>query len=203
MAMVFNRKPDARPMPVFGTAVGEAATPQPRVQAVDVSALSAQQAIAPESDAEREVESVIGNDFTIEGQSITIRCQGALRVNGNIQADLHSRKLVVGEEARINGAITAENVAVAGHVVGAIHGARVLLQSGAAVEGDIHAQYLTIEEGAAFDGRSRRVSDPSEVAPQLISANAAAPEQRPNPAASGPTPFTGAVFPGAARKVPA
>ena len=131
----------------------------------------------PEPQADTEVESVIGNDFTIEGQSITIRCQGALRINGNIQADLHSRRLVVGEAANIYGAITAESIQVSGHVQGAIHGSRVLLRSGATVEGDIFAQLLTIEEGASFDGRSRRVNDPSEVAPQLGPAPSAEPSQ--------------------------
>ena len=208
MAMVFNRKPEARPLSGAPEAAAEPAAFMTRPPA-DISALSARQATAPsEPQADTEVESVIGNDFTIEGQSITIRCQGALRINGNIQADLHSRRLVVGEAANIYGAITAESIQVSGHVQGAIHGSRVLLRSGATVEGDIFAQLLTIEEGASFDGRSRRVNDPSEVAPQLGPAPSAEPSQSyaaPAPtAASGPAPFGGgAVFPGAARKVPA
>ena len=46
-------------------------------------------------------------------------------------------------------------------------GANVILRAGAEVEGDIHSHLLSIEQGATFDGRSRRVKDVSEIAPQL------------------------------------
>jgi cytoskeletal protein CcmA (bactofilin family) len=112
-------------------------------------------------------QSVIGNDLSIEGQTITIRCKGSLKVLGNIQADLHSRQLEVGKEAIIEGSIAAETVDVFGRVNGAIMGTHVVLHSGAEVEGDIHSHLLSIEQGAAFDGRSRRVLNPAEIAPQL------------------------------------
>jgi cytoskeletal protein CcmA (bactofilin family) len=112
-------------------------------------------------------ESVIGNDLTIEGQSITIRCRASLRVNGAIQADLHSASLTVGEAATITGAIAANRVDVLGRVHGAIRGAHVVLHPSAQVEGDIHSQLLSIEQGASFEGCSRRVADPREIAPEL------------------------------------
>jgi cytoskeletal protein CcmA (bactofilin family) len=86
---------------------------------------------------------------------------------GNIQADLHSRQLEVGKEAVIQGAVAAETIDVFGRVAGAIMGTHVVLHAGAEVEGDIHSHLLSIEQGASFDGRSRRVKDPSEIAPQL------------------------------------
>lgn len=111
--------------------------------------------------------SVIGSDLSIEGQSITIRCQGLLTVNGDINADVHSKQIDVGHDGSIAGSVSAENVDVRGKVRGAIHGARVVLHPTADVEGDIHTQFLTIQEGASFDGRSRKVRDLAEVAPQL------------------------------------
>ena len=51
-------------------------------------------------------------------------------------------------------------------VNGAILSNKVVLHSTAEVEGDVAAQFLSIEQGASFDGRSRRVRDPSEIAPQ-------------------------------------
>jgi len=111
--------------------------------------------------------SVIGSDLSIEGQTITIRCQGLLTVNGDISADVHAKQLDVGREGNIVGAVAAENVEVHGKVQGAIHGARVVLHQTAEVEGDIHTQFLTIQEGASFDGRSRKVRDLAEVAPKL------------------------------------
>ncbi|HKZ96584.1 MAG TPA: polymer-forming cytoskeletal protein [Hyphomicrobiaceae bacterium] len=112
-------------------------------------------------------ESVIGSDLSIEGQSITIRCKGSLKVLGNIQADLHSKQLEVGREAIISGSIAADMVSVHGRVNGAILGTNVVLHASAEVDGDIHSHLLTIEQGASFDGRSRRVVDPAEIAPQL------------------------------------
>jgi cytoskeletal protein CcmA (bactofilin family) len=162
--MVFNRKPD--PVPA------EVATPQFRrndkVAAAHISNLPG---------AGTTPESVIGNDLTIEGQTITIRCKGSLRVNGNIQADLHSRTLEVGKEAQIQGAIAADTVNVYGRVSGAILGAKVVLHASAEVEGDIHSQFLSMEQGATFDGRSRKVSNPAEIAPQLERASPIVPPQ--------------------------
>lgn len=152
--MVFNRKPDLTP--------AEAPAPQLRRNDRAVAAHLGQVATASMSP-----ESVIGNDLTIEGQTITIRCKGSLRINGNIQADLHSRTLEVGKEAQIQGAIAADTVNVYGRVSGAILGAKVVLHSSAEVEGDIHSEFLSVEQGATFDGRSRKVSNPAEIAPQL------------------------------------
>ncbi len=167
--MVFNRKPeprigniDALQIKTMDQATGTP-TPTP-IRPHGISGTSGQ-------DAD---ESVIGNDLTIEGQAITIRCQGSLRVNGNIQADLHSMKLTVGEEAIISGTIAAETVDVYGRVQGAILGSRVVLHESAVVEGDIHSQALAIDQGASFDGRSRKVKDASEIAPQLTSPSSAA-----------------------------
>jgi len=115
-------------------------------------------------------ESVIGKDMSIEGQQITVRCTGSLRVNGVITADLHCSELVVGEQAIVNGSIAADSVSIFGQVHGAILGANVTLHPSAQVDGDIHSQTLVIEQGASFDGRSRKVANAAEVAPQLDTA---------------------------------
>lgn len=151
--MVFNRKPDPTS--------NEPALP---IMRSNERASAAHLSQVPSSGLPR---SVIGNDFTIEGQTITIRCKGSLTVNGNLQADLHARELEVGREAQINGAISADTINVFGRVSGAILGARVILHSGAEVDGDIHSHTLAIEQGACFDGSSRKVRDLSEVAPQV------------------------------------
>jgi cytoskeletal protein CcmA (bactofilin family) len=111
--------------------------------------------------------SIIGSDLTIEGPSITMRCTGSLRIDGNIEANLHCVELVIGEHAAVMGSIAASRVAVSGRVNGAIFGENVVLHSQAHVEGDISSCSLTIESGATFDGRARKVTDPREVAPQL------------------------------------
>ena len=123
--------------------------------------------------------SIIGSDLVIEGPSITMRCKGSLRIDGTIEANLHCAELVIGEQAVIVGSIAANKVAVSGRVSGAIFGDNVVLHSKAHVEGDISSCSLAIEQGATFDGRARKVTDPREVAPQL----------QPTPAAETVIPF--------------
>ena len=117
--------------------------------------------------------SIIGSDLVIEGPSITMRCKGSLRIDGTIEANLHCAELVIGEQAVIVGSIAANKVAVSGRVNGAIFGDNVVLHSKAHVEGDISSCSLAIEQGATFDGRARKVTDPREVAPQIQPAPAA------------------------------
>jgi cytoskeletal protein CcmA (bactofilin family) len=114
-----------------------------------------------------ETPSVIGEDLTIEGQAITIRCKGALEINGKIHAELHSQKLVVGKSGRVEGTIAAESVEIWGMVSGTIMGSRVTLHPSAEVEGDIHAKSLSVADGASFEGRSRKVTDTAAIAPRL------------------------------------
>lgn len=165
--MVFTRKsgqsgPEPAvsqpPLPPSRAATPPAPPPTPPLPPRQT--VQATQAVVPS-------ESVIGADLTIEGQSITMRCKGALRVNGTIQAEVHSLQLVIGEQASVTGAVVAETVNVHGRVTGAILGARVTLHPTAVVEGDIHSQALSIEQGASFDGRSRKVNDAREIAPQI------------------------------------
>jgi cytoskeletal protein CcmA (bactofilin family) len=182
--MVFIRKPD--PRADFGSPTPTAATAPDRGAALPTSSFA--QPAPPASDSMSRTmsaqvpgaESVIGSDLSIEGQSLTIRCKGSLRINGTIQADLHSHQLTVGQDAQIMGSIAADTVDVYGRVSGAILGARVILHRSAQVEGDIHSKSLTIEDGAAFDGRSRKVTDDQAIAPQLEAAGAA-PRTEPHP----------------------
>jgi len=61
---------------------------------------------------------------------------------------------------RLTGGVAAEDVIVRGHLVGSIRGLRITLQAQSHVEGDIFAQSLAIEQGAYFEGKSRRSDDP-------------------------------------------
>ncbi|MEI9900297.1 MAG: polymer-forming cytoskeletal protein [Hyphomicrobium sp.] len=47
-----------------------------------------------------------------------------------------------------------------------MRGKRVMLQSSSHVEGDIFHQALAIEQGAFFEGKSRRSDDPLAEAPR-------------------------------------
>lgn len=117
---------------------------------------------APRS-SDRSAPSVIGPDLTISGNLIS---KGEVQVDGEVQGDIHATYIVVGERARITGGIIAEEVVVRGHVMGSIRGKRVMLQSSSHVEGDVYHQSLAIEQGAFFEGKSRRSDDPLAGAPK-------------------------------------
>ena len=108
--------------------------------------------------SERGAPSVIGPDLTIMGNLVS---RGEVQVDGEVQGDIHGTNVVVGERARITGGVVAEEIVVRGHVMGSIRGRKVLLQSSSHVEGDVFHQSLSIEQGAYFEGKSRRSEDPT------------------------------------------
>jgi len=112
---------------------------------------------------ERSTPSVIGPDLTIHGN---LTSKGEVQVDGEVQGDIHGTYVVIGEKARITGGVVAEEIVVRGHVMGSVRGKRVMLQSSSHVEGDIYHQALAIEQGAFFEGKSRRSDDPMAGVPK-------------------------------------
>jgi cytoskeletal protein CcmA (bactofilin family) len=113
---------------------------------------------------ERNTPSVIGPDLTINGNLVS---KGEVQVDGEVLGDIQGTYVVIGEKARITGGIIAEEIVVRGHVMGSVRGKRVMLQSSSHVEGDIFHQALAIEQGAFFEGKSRRSDDPLSDAPKI------------------------------------
>jgi cytoskeletal protein CcmA (bactofilin family) len=109
------------------------------------------------SSASKMVPSIIGEDLTITGN---VASKGEIQVDGEIQGDIHCGSLLLGDKSQINGSVIAEDVVVRGKVMGSIRGLRVTLQAQSHVEGDIFHQSLAIEQGAYFEGKSRRSDDP-------------------------------------------
>jgi cytoskeletal protein CcmA (bactofilin family) len=107
--------------------------------------------------------SVISNDLKIIGQGLRIISRGTLQVDGEIEGDVAGKEIIIGETGQVTGMVSGERVIVRGKIAGAIRSMTVALQSSARVEGDIHHMSLVIEQGAEFDGRCRRPSDPSEL----------------------------------------
>ncbi|MGI9383686.1 MAG: bactofilin family protein, partial [Methyloligellaceae bacterium] len=106
---------------------------------------------------DRSAPSVIGKDLTVTGN---LSSKGQVQVDGEIQGDIMGTHVIVGETARITGGIAADEVVVRGRVQGSVRGKRVMLQANSHVEGDIFHKALAIEQGAFFEGKSRRSDDP-------------------------------------------
>jgi len=112
---------------------------------------------SPSPAASRTAASIIGEDLTINGN---VTSKGEVQVDGEIRGDIHCSSLLLGDKSQVTGGVIAEDVVVRGKVLGSIRGLRVTLQAQAHIEGDIHHQSLAIEQGAYFEGKSRRSDDP-------------------------------------------
>lgn len=149
---VFTRKPDVGPL---GEAQRGYSTPvQPTAAAPPVQPLGGR--------ASQSSSSVIGTDLTIVGN---LESKGEIHIEGTVQGDVNASRIVVGSAARITGSLVADDIVVQGTVMGSLRGIRVTLQSASKVEGDIFHQSLAIEQGAYFEGKSRRSDNPKEGAP--------------------------------------
>ncbi len=121
------------------------------------SSLGARPAAAPLRAGAHASSSVIGPDLVIQGNLVS---KGEVHIEGEVQGDIHGTHVVIGERAKITGGIVAEECVIRGHVLGTVRGKRVLLQTQGHVEGDIYHHTLAIEQGAFFEGKSRRTDDP-------------------------------------------
>jgi cytoskeletal protein CcmA (bactofilin family) len=133
------RSSSTLPPPLNGARPAAAAAPGMRASSADAS-------------------SVIGTDLTVLGN---LQSKGEIQVEGTVQGDIQAGRVIVGQSARITGGIVADDVVVQGTVMGSIRGNRVTLQSTSKVEGDVFHQSLAIEQGAFFEGKSRRSDDPT------------------------------------------
>jgi cytoskeletal protein CcmA (bactofilin family) len=105
----------------------------------------------------RNAPSVIGADLTMKGELIS---KGELHIEGEVQGNIRGTRVVIGEHARTAGDIIADEIVIRGRVMGMVRGRVVTLQSTSHVEGDVFHKTFAIEQGASFEGTSRRVDDP-------------------------------------------
>jgi cytoskeletal protein CcmA (bactofilin family) len=94
--------------------------------------------------------SVLGTDLVITGD---IKAGADLHVDGEVKGDIACASLVQGDGSTISGAIDAESARLAGKVIGTITVRELVILKTAQIEGDVHYDALTIEQGAQVDGR--------------------------------------------------
>lgn len=141
---------DGIPASTNGEAVSQTHAPRP-AQPMRDPGPSAHRA------SERPQTSVIGPDLTIQGN---LTSNGEVQVDGEVQGDVFASHVLIGEKARITGGIVAQEIVVRGHVMGFVRGHKVMLQATSHVEGDVLHKSLAIEQGAYFEGKSRRSENP-------------------------------------------
>ncbi|MEP5937648.1 MAG: polymer-forming cytoskeletal protein [Erythrobacter sp.] len=108
--------------------------------------------------------SVIGSDVSIKGD---VTASADLHVDGKIEGDITCSSLVQGETSNITGGVEAETARLAGTVSGSINVRELVILRSAKIQGDVHYDALTIEQGAQVEGRfahstpNRRAADAS------------------------------------------
>lgn len=121
--------------------------------------------------AKPETISSIGSGMAMTG---TIVCDGPVQIHGRVEGDLRATEILIGDSARVEGNIVAQELTIRGHVKGTIRAIRVKLQGNGTVEGDIFHRSLSIEEHAQFEGSSHRMENPMESAAAAPAAGATA-----------------------------
>jgi cytoskeletal protein CcmA (bactofilin family) len=112
---------------------------------------------AESGESSSEIVSMLGHGMLITGNIV---CDGSVHIFGRVFGDIQASHLVIGEGAKVEGNIIAQELIIHGAFNGTIHGNSVKLQSTAMVDGDIYNKSLTIEQNAQFEGASRRIEKP-------------------------------------------
>ena len=103
------------------------------------------------------VVSIIGPDLAITGN---LETTGEVQIEGDVQGDIHAGRIVVGAQGRVVGDLLADEIVIGGVVQGSIRGNSLTFQGASHIEGDVYHRKLAIEQGAYFEGKSRRSDDP-------------------------------------------
>ena len=109
---------------------------------------------APASSSKATAPSILSHDLEVTGNIVT---SGELHIDGCVKGDIAAKKVTIGEGGSVTGAIEAEAAFVAGAMSGRLTASTVVLAKTARTEVDITHVSLTIDQGAVFQGHSRRV----------------------------------------------
>jgi len=138
-------------------------------------------AAAPTKPATPDMVSTFGPGTLITGNIV---CDGAAEIFGRVIGDIQALQITVGDGARVEGNITAHDVAINGAFKGVIRSHNVKLRGAAVVDGEIFSKSLTVDENVQFEGLSRRLDKEIE----LQSSTQAVPSAQ--PAAASPIPVS-------------
>ncbi len=100
------------------------------------------------------VPSIIGADLHVTGD---LRSGGEIQIDGSVDGDVVSHKILVGESAMIRGELVADVIRIHGTVHGQIRAREVTLARTARMVGDIQHEELAIEQGAFLEGHCRHI----------------------------------------------
>ncbi len=102
------------------------------------------------------IDTLIGADALIDGD---VHFSGGLRVDGGIRGNVGEQNgtpstLILSENGRIEGAVTAAKIVLNGKVTGTVRSNQFIeLQAKARITGDLHYKSLEMHTGAVIEGK--------------------------------------------------
>ena len=104
----------------------------------------------PATSGSNSARSVLGPDLRITGE---ISSTGSVEVLGEIDGNITANGLIIGQEGRVKGSVSAHSVEIKGRFEGKIGCESFTLRSTAHVKADVRTNSIVIESGAVIDGR--------------------------------------------------
>lgn len=103
--------------------------------------------------------SILSGNLRVTGSLVT---EGDIQIDGIVEGDVTSGSVTVGSSGSVSGEIKADTARILGRVQGRIMARSVMLMSTAHVEGDVHHETISIENGAKIEGRYGPMKPKSE-----------------------------------------
>jgi cytoskeletal protein CcmA (bactofilin family) len=120
------------------------------------------------------IRSLVGEGMTVQGN---LRFTEGLRIDGEVMGDViadgEGRSiLVISDNARVNGRVSAAHVIISGEVRGPLHSTEMLeLQPKARVVGDVRYELLEMHPGATVEGELKPLKSAEKPALKLAASN--------------------------------
>lgn len=120
------------------------------------------------------IRSLVGDGMVVNG---SLRFRDGLRIDGQVMGDViadgEGRSiLVISDNARVHGRVSASHVIISGEVRGPVHSTEMLeLQPKARVTGDVRYELLEMHPGALVDGELKPLKSAEKPALKLAASN--------------------------------
>lgn len=99
------------------------------------------------------LESLIGERSEFVGNITT---EGTCRIDGKFNGNIKADWVIIGEQGKITGDISARGVIVGGAIDGNIKADEIVeIKTSGKLSGDINTKKLSVAEGGIFEGRSQ------------------------------------------------
>ncbi len=120
------------------------------VAQIGLKAVESDENAEDENMASKRRPSIIREGLKISGN---IRSKSKIEVEGFVKGSITAPEVVSGHGSRLAGPIRADNLFVAGHIIGKIYAKQARFGETSRVEGDVNYEKVIVDEGTTFDGK--------------------------------------------------